>query len=78
MTYNWKHFDRQGSADKYLKAHLFTKEFMEACEKSGIEIDYNLRDGFGHNYYFIKSFIEDHVAYHARILHHFQMKNSKF
>lgn len=59
----------QGSADEYLNGHLFIEDFLEACQASGrISVTFNLREGYTHNYYFVASFIEDHIKYHLNHL----------
>ncbi|XP_065224982.1 S-formylglutathione hydrolase-like [Planococcus citri] len=58
----------QGTDDEYLDGHLFPQDFLKACEKSGIKVKFNEREKFTHNYYFIATFIEDHIKYHMQFL----------
>ncbi len=61
-------FVDQGTADKYLEEQLKPQLLEEACEKAGIPLTLRMQDGYDHSYYFITSFVEDHVLYHANAL----------
>ncbi len=58
----------QGTADDFLENQLKTGLLVEACEKAGIAADIRMQDGYDHSYYFISSFMADHVAWHAQRL----------
>jgi len=58
----------QGTADKFGKDQLKTEDFLAAAHKAGVKVDYRSREGYGHNFFFIASFIEDHIEFHARYL----------
>lgn len=58
----------QGSADKFLKNELLPEKLLEACEKTGHPVIYRLREGYDHSYYYISSFMEEHLRYHAGFL----------
>lgn len=58
----------QGLGDEFLGSQLRPELFKSACEKSGCELTLNLREGYDHSYYFIASFIGDHIRHHARQL----------
>lgn len=58
----------QGSADNFLENQLKTHLFNEALEKSGQKANVRIQDGYDHSYYFISTFIEDHLRFHARHL----------
>ena len=58
----------QGTADDFLENQLKTGLLAEACEKAGIAADIRMQDGYDHSYYFISSFMADHVAWHAQRL----------
>lgn len=58
----------QGEADEFLGTQLQPQLLREACEKAGHPLQLNLRPGYDHSYYFIASFIGEHVAYHAEAL----------
>jgi S-formylglutathione hydrolase len=55
----------QGSADNFLEEQLKPHLLAEACEKAGIELTMNLREGYDHSYYFISTFMADHLHWHA-------------
>ena len=44
------------------------KARFEACEKAGINLTLNMRDGYDHSYYFISTFLGDHIRWHAERL----------
>jgi S-formylglutathione hydrolase len=58
----------QGEADGFLEEQLKTHRLAEACEKVGHPCDIRMRAGYDHSYYFIASFIDEHMAHHARAL----------
>lgn len=55
----------QGSADAFLQDGLKPWLLQEACEKAGIPLTLNMREGYDHSYYFISTFMSDHIAWHA-------------
>ena len=56
-----------GLNDEFLK-DLYIDDFIKVCNKSGQNLFINKHTGYDHGYYFINSFIEDHIKYHASIL----------
>lgn len=58
----------QGSADPFLESQLKPDLFKTACEQAGVELNLRLQDGYDHSYYFIASFIDDHLRFHAQCL----------
>lgn len=58
----------QGSLDEWMH-ELVPDNFVKACREVGQDLTYNLREGYDHGYYFISTFIEDHIAHHAGVLH---------
>lgn len=58
----------QGEADGFLEEQLKTHLLAEACERAGHPCDIRMRAGYDHSYYFIASFIGEHMAHHARAL----------
>ena len=58
----------QGGADQFLQDQLKPELFTEACAAVGQKLNLRLQDGYDHSYYFIQTFIADHIAHHARIL----------
>ena len=57
----------QGDADEFLD-HLRPDLLQAACDQAGHPLTLNLRAGYDHSYYFIASFIGEHIAHHARAL----------
>lgn len=58
----------QGAADEFLTQQLQPQRLLEAASENGVSIDYQLREGYDHSYFFIASFMAEHVAFHAEHL----------
>jgi len=58
----------QGTADPFLESQLKPQLLEQACASAGIRLDLRLRSGYDHSYYFIATFIDDHLRFHARAL----------
>lgn len=58
----------QGTADEFLDSQLNPEALAEACEKHHHHIDLRMHRGYDHSYFFIASFIDDHLHHHARAL----------
>ncbi|MCA8902706.1 MAG: S-formylglutathione hydrolase [Hyphomonas sp.] len=57
-----------GTADSFLERELKPEIFIDACERSGQRLEYRMREGYGHDYYFIATFMDDHIEHHALAL----------
>ena len=55
----------QGEADPFLGEQLRPELLREACVAAGIELTLRMQPGYDHSYYFISTFMADHVAWHA-------------
>jgi S-formylglutathione hydrolase len=58
----------QGLSDQFLEEQLLPEALEEACAESGQALTLNRREGYDHSYYFISTFMEDHVRHHAAAL----------
>jgi S-formylglutathione hydrolase len=58
----------QGTKDQFLESQLKPELLQDACQRSGVPLDLHLREGYDHSYFFIASFIEDHLRFQARNL----------
>jgi len=58
----------QGDADNFLENQLKPQLLKNAAEKAGIKLNLRMQPGYDHSYYFMASFIGDHVRYHAERL----------
>lgn len=58
----------QGLGDQFLKEQLRPEEFERACKDAGQKLNLRLHEGYDHSYYFIASFIDDHLAHHSNLL----------
>lgn len=80
----WRHYDAvaliedgarlpdllvdQGMADQFLVEQLQTHRLAAACAAAGMPADIRLQDGYDHSYYFVSTFMAEHVAWHAERL----------
>lgn len=55
----------QGEADKFLAEQLYPDDFAAACAAAGQPLRLRRHPGYDHGYYFIQTFIEDHLLHHA-------------
>ncbi|MEM9005324.1 MAG: S-formylglutathione hydrolase [Cyanobacteria bacterium P01_F01_bin.86] len=58
----------QGEADSFLIEQLQPSRFAEACRIVNHPLSLRMRPGYDHSYYFIASFMSDHIAHHADAL----------
>lgn len=58
----------QGLADKFLAEQLHPHLFEQACAEAGQPLTLRRHAGYDHGYYFIASFVEDHLRHHAATL----------
>lgn len=59
----------QGDADPFLETQLKPDLLITACQQADIALNLRRHKHYGHNYYFIASFIEEHLQFHANQLH---------
>jgi S-formylglutathione hydrolase len=55
----------QGTADGFLDDGLRPWLFEDACRKAGIALSLTMREGYDHSYFFISTFMDDHLRWHA-------------
>jgi len=58
----------QGRSDQFLESQLKPELLREACRRAVVSLDLRLQEGYDHSYFFIATFIEDHLRFHARNL----------
>lgn len=58
----------QGEDDKFLPDQLLSCNFEEACKTVGAPLVLRMQPGYDHSYYFIATFIDDHIRHHAEVL----------
>jgi len=58
----------QGTADQFLDTQLKPELFRKACDAAGVELSLRYWEGYDHSYYFMATFMEDHVSHHAKRL----------
>lgn len=58
----------QGDADEFLKEQLKPQILQDACDESNYPLTLRMQAGYDHSYYFISTFIGDHIDYHMKAL----------
>ena len=58
----------QGTADKFLAEQLKPGLLEAACREAGQSLTLNMCEAYDHGYFFIQTFIADHMAWHAERL----------
>jgi S-formylglutathione hydrolase len=58
----------QGTADQFLAEQLRPELFSEACAEAGQPLQLRMRPGYDHGYWFIQTFVEEHLRHHAAAL----------
>lgn len=55
----------QGGADSFVGKQLKPELLRVACDEAGIDLTLNIREGYDHSYYFISTFMAEHLRWHA-------------
>ncbi|MDO6568199.1 S-formylglutathione hydrolase [Alteromonas sp. 1_MG-2023] len=55
----------QGNSDEFLAEQLKPLALVQAAQQSDTQLTLNMHEGYDHSYFFIASFIEDHLEFHA-------------
>ncbi|HEX8535630.1 MAG TPA: S-formylglutathione hydrolase [Allosphingosinicella sp.] len=58
----------QGTSDSFLERELKPELLAEACRSAGIDLTLRMQQGYDHSYYFISTFMEDHLRWHSERL----------
>jgi len=58
----------QGDADAFLEEQLKPQNFVKACEAVGQQVNLRMQPGYDHGFFFVSTFIEDHLRHHAAVL----------
>lgn len=59
-------FIDQGTKDEFLEKQLLTENLVTAAKGTPQKIQVRYQEGYDHSYYFIASYIEDHIKFHAQ------------
>jgi len=54
-----------GADDQFLAVQLQPQLFKQACAAAGVDLTLRLQPGYDHSYYFVASYMDDHLAWHA-------------
>lgn len=58
----------QGAADSFYKTQLHPERFVDAAKERGCDVTYRLHDGYDHSYFFVSTFMREHIEFHAAAL----------
>ena len=58
----------QGSEDQFLESQLKPELLVSTCRRLGVPLNLRMQQGYDHSYFFISSFVEDHLRFHAKNL----------
>ncbi|MDD2877783.1 MAG: S-formylglutathione hydrolase [Acidiphilium sp.] len=58
----------QGTADPFLERELKPELLRDACAAKNIALDLRMQEGYDHSYFYIATFVEDHLRHHAKYL----------
>ena len=58
----------QGEEDEFLADQLKPESFVQACEENDVAVSLRMQPGFDHSYFFISTFIQDHIEWHSQRL----------
>ena len=58
----------QGDDDQFLTDQLYPQHLVDAAERHGTDLELRIQPGYDHSYYFIASFIAEHLRFHADFL----------
>lgn len=58
----------QGSNDDFLQEQLKPETLKTAAKEQGTELQVNMHEGYDHSYFFISSFIDEHINFHSKYL----------
>ncbi len=58
----------QGMDDQYLEQELHPHLFEAACAENAVDLELRRHEGYDHGYYFISTFMEDHLQHHSALL----------
>lgn len=56
----------QGGDDEFLQEQLMPQHLLDAASAKGVNVDYALHAGYDHSYFFIASFIDEHIKFHSQ------------
>ena len=56
----------QGTGDNFLASQLKTELLVDAAKAAEYPIEIRMQEGYDHSYFFIASFIGEHIAFHAK------------
>lgn len=66
--FNKKILIDQGGTDKFLHEQLHPEHFVDACAAANVALEFRMHPGYDHGYYFISTFMMNHLQHHATAL----------
>lgn len=61
-------FIDQGLADEFFEEQLLTEKFNTACQENGQQVLIKYREGYDHSYFYISTFLNEHIRFHLEAL----------
>ncbi|MDX1919385.1 MAG: S-formylglutathione hydrolase [Candidatus Caenarcaniphilales bacterium] len=58
----------QGTSDEFLEKQLLIENLVKVCESTGQKLEIKYAEGYDHSYYFISTFIDEHVRFHKEFI----------
>jgi len=58
----------QGDEDEFLADQLKPESFVKACDENNVSVSLRMQPGYDHSYFFISTFIQDHIEWHSKRL----------
>jgi S-formylglutathione hydrolase len=58
----------QGTADRFLERELHPEALEAAAKAAGQDVKVRMQEGYDHSYWFIQTFVDDHLSHHAKAL----------
>lgn len=58
----------QGRADNFIENQLMPERLSDACDQAALPLNLRLHEGYDHSYFFISTFMADHIAWHGERL----------
>lgn len=52
----------------YVQEMVKPFDFLSACHQQGVQVDFRLRAGFDHSFFFVASVMEEHIDFHSKYL----------
>lgn len=65
----------QGKNDQFLTSQLRIEDLIDVCQRIGQPLSAKIEDGYDHSYFFVQTFLEEHVTFHHKALTEGDVRN---